>query len=127
MKRTSMDLPMERARLVISVVNPIWWEWRLVHDSGEAVLGADSPEHSAGRVLVRLRGGLEPAGEIEGRTVGWVLSLSEKHHSIYLAEVGSDRLIYFQNAEGELIWRDRLTKENLARWSAILGPATEAG
>ena len=48
------------------------------------------------------------------------LARRETHHSLYCAVDGTDRLLYFQDGDGRVIWRDRLSPDHLESWIAAL-------
>lgn len=100
-----------------------WWELTLVAAQRTTVLGCDFLGPIAEGMLARLSAPGEAAGEREGRPVHWVLSLWEQHHSVYCALERGDRLLYFQDVRGQVIWRDRLSPAHLYRWVAVLGTA----
>ncbi len=113
-------LPMSRATLELAMVQPRWWEWTLVTEDARITLGAEVLANVGTRALSRLSSGSERAGEVDGRTVCWVLSLAEKHHSLYCAVDGPDRLLYFQDGDGRVIWRDRISPDHLKSWTSAL-------
>ena len=113
-------LPMSRATLELAMSQPGWWEWTLVTEESRITLGAEVLANVGPRALSRLSAGGERAGEVDGREVYWVLSLAEKHHSLYCAVDGPDRLLYFQDGDGRVIWRDRLSPDHLKSWTAAL-------
>lgn len=112
-------LPMTEAHVRLEMVQPRWWEWTLVTKDGSVTLGADVLGTVGPLAVERLSGG-DVAGEVDGRQVSWVVSLAEKHHSLYVAVDGVNRLLYFQDSDGRIVWRDRLTPNHLASWSTAL-------
>jgi len=120
MPQQMTTLPMSRATLELSMLQPRWWEWTLVTEDARITLGAEVLATVGTRALSRLSSGGERSGVVDGREVCWVLSLAEKHHSLYCAVDGPDRLLYFQDAEGRVIWRDRLSPDHLKSWTAAL-------
>ena len=117
---------MATAKILVTKVNPTWWEWSLVTKGATTVLGAGVLQNLIPRALSHLSEGAPSAGKIDGRSVAHVFSLSEKHHSLYAAKDGSERILYFQNADAEIVWRDRLSAELLLRWSAVMDAALDA-
>ena len=114
-------LPMSHATLELAMLQPRWWEWTLVTEESRITLGAEVLADVGSRALSRLSSGGDRAGEVDDREVYWVLTLAEKHHSLYCALDGPDRLLYFQDGDGRVIWRDRLSPDHLKSWIAALG------
>ena len=113
-------LPMNNARLRLEMTQPRWWEWTLIAEGTAITLGADVLDRIAGRVLERLAAGGESTGVVDGHHVRWVFSLAEKHHSLYCAADGSGRLLYFQDADARIVWRDRLSADHRRLWTIAL-------
>ena len=65
-------------------------------------LGADQRRLVADRLALALEGELkgDVVGVINGMNVVWVLSLSEAHATIFVADVDGRRVLFFQ----ELVW-----------------------
>ena len=120
MRERATTLPMSHATLELVELQPRWWEWTLVTEDARITLGAEVLATVGARAVRRLSSGGECAGEVDGRGVCWVLSLAEKHHSLYCAVEGPDRLLYFQDGDGRVIWRDRLSPDHLKIWTAAL-------
>ena len=98
------SLPMSRATLELVMVQPRWWEWTLVTEESRITLGAEVLADVGPHALSRLSSGGEAAGEVDAREVYWVFSLVERHHSLYCAIDGPDRLLYFQDRDARIIW-----------------------
>jgi len=113
-------LPMSHATIELAELQPRWWEWTLVTEDAHITLGAEVLATVGARAVRRLSSGGERAGEVDGREVCWVLSLAEKHHSLYCAVEVTDRVLYFQDGDGRVIWRDRLSPGHLKIWTAAL-------
>jgi|tagenome__1003787_1003787.scaffolds.fasta_scaffold17237428_1 hypothetical protein len=120
MREQVTTLPMSHATLELAELRPRWWQWTLVTEDARIALGAEVLATVGARAVRRLSSGGERAGEVDGREVCWVLSLAEKHHSLYCAVEGLDRVLYFQDGDGRVIWRDRLSPEHLKIWTAAL-------
>ena len=121
MPQRVITLPLSRASLEIVMVQPGWWEWTLVTEGSRTTLGAEVLGNIGSRAVSRLSSGGERAGEVDGREVFWVFSLAEKHHSLYCAVDGTDRLLYFQDRDAHIVWQDRLSPDHLRIWTAALG------
>ena len=121
MSDQELVLPMARAQLRLKMTHPRWWEWTLEAEDTTIVLGTESVESIGKRTLEQLIDG-EPKWEYEGRQVAWVVALASPHCAIYRANDGPDRLLYFQDGNARITWRDRLTPDHLECWRAALAP-----
>lgn len=90
--------------------------------NGRHRLGSETRNVLVDRLVRALRNELSgpSSGELEGVSVVWVLSLSERHASIYAAHRDGMRNLYFQDAEGKLIARLALGTEEREEWISIL-------
>lgn len=99
-----------------------WCRLELVIGEHPSALGADMEMVVIERLVRGLRD--EPCGstvgEIDGDPVRWVMSLSEKHCSIYVADVAGNRRLYFQGAQGNLLGTLDLAVEQRRQWLALL-------
>ncbi len=111
---------MSVARLRVTEVAPRWWRWEILRPDGITVLGADDLFSRAASVLANIEAG-SSAGEVDGRTVRWILSLFEGHHSLYASDDGADRLLLFQDGDARIIWRDRLLADHRREWAERIG------
>lgn len=74
----------------------------------------------------RLRRGLAeqlegtPVGFIQDVLVVWVLSLAERHTTVYAGNQNGRRLLFFQAADGSLLARIELSNDDRQRWIAEL-------
>src|SRR5580658_7243202 len=99
-----LELQVPTATLRLRTNAQGWCQVELLRDERMDVLGADT----ARIVIDRLTSGLSdpPAGEstrcIGDVTVRWVMSLAERHCSIFAGDVGTDRHVFFQGADGNL-------------------------
>ncbi len=120
MRNESLELPMSSARLRVTMVGDGWWRWVLHRPEGDTVLGADALTGHGPLLLERLVAG-RATGEVDGQAVRWIFSLSEDHHCLYACDDGEDRLLYFQDRDGRIVWRDRLLGSHVREWSQIIG------
>ncbi len=99
-----LSLPADSSSLVIENSDNGWAKCYLVADE-RTYLGADDFSIITSRLLKALeqRGvpAAKAAGEIKGTPVAWVLSLAEVHHVLYVAQDGSDRVLFWQNADAD--------------------------
>lgn len=95
-----------------------WCEVVLVASGQRYQLGAETKDI----VVARLSDGLDKklegqaSGSIENVEVRWVLSLAERHYSIYAAEVSNRRVLFFQGPDGGLVGKLSLDPEERSRW-----------
>jgi len=119
MKGRAFELPMLSGRLRVTEVRDEWWQWVLVRPEATTVLGADVLAGRGSKLLLNLEQG-PSAGELEGRPVRWIFSLFENHHSLYASDDGTERLLYFQDRDARIVWRDRLLAGHRKEWAARL-------
>ncbi len=84
-------------------------------------MGADDKTTIAERLQEGLcKNDLESIGELDEMPVAWVLSLAEKHTSIYVG-IGSDaRHFFFQNEDGDTFAKLSLAPETCKNWLQLL-------
>lgn len=126
MTKQALVLPMTEAELRLEMRHRGWWDATVVGDSRTVVLGSDLILPIVDGLLTRLSVAGHRAGERDGRHVHWLISLWGEHHSVYCAFDGGERLLYFQDVRGELVWRDRLSPAHLKRWLTALRGARAA-
>lgn len=126
-----LSLPAESNSLVIET-NADGWARCFLADRERTYLGAEDFSVIATRLQEGLRrrnalaGGA--AGELQGLPVAWLLSLSEAHHVLYMAASGSNRLLFWQNADQSpvlLAGVMRLSPEQRVQWQETLSAALE--
>lgn len=99
-----------------------WCTVELLTSGGRHQLGADAFDV----VMTKLSRGLDEklpgqsSGTIKGVDVQWVLSLAERHCSVYAADVDDRRVLFFQGADGNLLDKLRLDEIDRARWLEAL-------
>ena len=87
-----------------------WCTVELLTSGGWHQLGADAFDV----VMTKLSRGLDEklpgqsSGTIKGVDVQWVLSLAERHWSVYAADVDDRRVLFCQGADGDLLDKLRL-------------------
>jgi hypothetical protein len=116
MGNQSFELPMSSTRLRVTEVSNGWWQWVLLRPEGDIVLGADALADRRASIRAKLDDG-PSAGKVDGVPVRWILSLFENHHSLYAGDDGDNRLLYFQDRDGHVVWRDRLLAEHRREWA----------
>lgn len=99
-----------------------WCDVMVVISGHQHQLGADSVKV----VHTRLSDGIcktlqgTPSGIIEGAEVRWVLSLAERHGSVYAADVEGRRVLFFQEANGGQLGKLSLSSEDRRKWCELL-------
>lgn len=99
-----------------------WCTVHLLTAGARHHLGADALDV----VLTKLSRGLEArltggtSGKIEGLDVEWILSLAERHCSVYASDVGDVRVLFFQGADGRLLDKLTLDPVDRRRWLETL-------
>ncbi len=102
-------------------VNDSWVAMKLVTNHNEYELGAETPYY----IVQKLRDAfnnyskIEASGKINGTKLIWILSLSEKHYSLYLGKVNGKYVIYFQNAEGKNVESIEINEEVFQQLSVL--------
>jgi hypothetical protein len=114
-----------RAIELVSNAND-WCQMVLVTASGDRIeLGADMLRIIVGKLLDALdQRPATAAGLMQGRPVTNVLSLSEKHASLFRSFTpGENMSLWVQDANGALLDRIELTPLEQSEWIAILQEA----
>lgn len=111
-----VNLNGEGGTLRIDIGENDWSRCELVTDEEEIYLGAETKEILVERLLNGLRIDATIDGEIEGRKVRWVLSLSEAHASLYASTDAADRTLFCQDKNGAVIGRISLSSGRSEEW-----------
>src|ERR1051325_1598908 len=107
-----VNLSTESSKLVLRIEDDNWTKLSLRTGSGEYVLGGDKLEV----IVSRLRDALtkpfegEFAGNIENVKVQWVLTLAEKHSTIYRGLVGNVLHLYVELPDTSMLDPIRLKR-----------------
>jgi hypothetical protein len=97
------------------------WCRCFISDRGEHLLGGQPADYVISHLLQALEDPLaNPAGEIDGHIVSWVMSLSSPHVSMYSTPVDQDQWLFLQNAEAKIIHVFVLTAEQTELWKSRL-------
>jgi hypothetical protein len=104
--------------LTLQVGNQGWTSVVLLIDEHKHSLGADTLSIIATRIINALEAPLasKDSGEIDGVRVRWVLSLSEQHHTIYLAVVNEGIKLFIQHPDTTVVGSILLSDSDIARW-----------
>lgn len=66
---------------------------------------------------------MKVSGEIGGSEARWVLSLMERHYTIYLTEEIKGLKLYFQDPDTAVVGTILLTDTDVVQWREILRAA----
>jgi hypothetical protein len=99
-----------------------WCRVRLVVEQHTYRLGAEARHVLVPRIGRGLAEQLPPAGSgsIDGVPVCWLFSLAEGHHSVFAADSGDLRWLYFQDEKGDLAVKLGLSGAERRSWLAEL-------
>ncbi len=116
----------EKSDTEIILLNQPWCQVVLRTPKGEYALGADSRKIVFQRLFDGLSQDLSlPSYEIAGVKVAWVMSLGEKHTSIYVGLVEGNRCLYFQDGNARIITTLRLSYGDVKAWLTSLRECLE--
>lgn len=121
MVKNTIHLDAEDSSLSLSVGKNNWCEVKLHLGNHSYHLGAEDKT----KIVKRLQDGLckndlEGSEKLDGISVLWVLSLAEKHTSIYVGISSDTRQFFFQNEAGETFAKISLTQEKCKKWIKLL-------
>lgn len=121
-KRKIIKLKGKHTQLVLEHQAKAWCCVKFVEKSGRILdLGADDEDTILVKLLSTLRGPLTPiAGVINGVKVSWVLSLSERHGSIYAGKAKDILILFLENGDGDIIGQLELSPRDIPDWMALL-------
>lgn len=122
-----IELPLDGGRhaLVIEETTGIhWYACSFIDREGAHTLplGAESRGYLIARLRSVLEGSEEADGTIVGHAVRWILSLAEQHVTFYLStgDSAEDRTLFLQDANGQVVRKAELRREDIAEWRARL-------
>jgi hypothetical protein len=120
----AIHLPGTGADLILRTDGKTGWCHCFISNRDEHLIGGQPANYVIHHLLDALVDPqANPAGEIEGHPVSWVMSLASPHFSVYCAEVDQDRWLFFQNAEAIIICIVILTVEQIELWTNLLQQA----
>jgi hypothetical protein len=115
----AMRLPLADGSLVLDASSGWCTVW-LEANGDRLGLGGDDAAIIRQRLLSHLTAPRQACGEVDGRPVYWVLSLSERLCTLY-AEFGPDgRRLLIQGPQCEWLYRGALSDPQWEAWQAIL-------
>jgi hypothetical protein len=109
-------------QLQLSANETGWCDVALLASSIRYELGADATDVVTNKLSAAMVDTLlgHSSGTIDGVDVQWVLSLAERHCSMYAADVPERRALYFQGEDGRLLGKLHLDGADRARWRELL-------
>jgi hypothetical protein len=115
--KNTIDLNKELQTLNFKTGENNWCEVELQDDGKIYQIGAEDKTIIIEKLKVGLfEDNLEIIGELDGIPVAWVLSLAEKHSSIFVGIVGDNRHLFFQNEAGDTFAKITLSSEVCKNW-----------
>jgi len=109
------------ADLMLRTEENTGWCRCFIRNRDEHLIGGQPAKYLIHHLLAALADPqANPAGEIEGHPVSWVMSLASPHVSVYCAQVDQQRWLFFQNAEAIIIRIIILTPEQQEHWKSEL-------
>lgn len=119
--RKVINLKASKGSLILDADKNDWCRVKLSNPSGESDLGADDIEIIAARLSHALSNGQSyTCGEIDGQPVAWVMSLMEKHYTIYIGAESNTIDLFLQNSNGELFAKVSLSERERENWCSQL-------
>ena len=117
-----VKLRTQDATIRLSADDRQWCQVELEVGERRAVLGAESRMVVIQRLLLGLEDELsgKRSGELAGHPVRWVASFSERHCSVYACDVGGERHLFFQAANGDLLATVLISREQRHEWARTL-------
>lgn len=100
-----------QADFVLHVNQSDWCQLELHTADRILKLGAETQYVLVQRLSLALRDKIEgkTVGSIQGVDVAWVLTLAEEHCSMYVGQVGSERVLFIQSEDCTLLARLNLS------------------
>src|SRR3989442_9267716 len=113
-----IDLPVELSGLSLRIHEDDWVEVLLRMESRQYALGGDKRTVVISRLLDALTKKKEEefAGNVGNVKVQWILTLSEKHSTLYKGIVGSTLNLYVELADTSMLGPICLTEEDKKKW-----------
>lgn len=118
-----MILSSHKGSLALESDDGDWCQVVLEFGGQKLPLGADLRSIIAERLLHSLLGASAgpTSGMLDGVAVRWVLSLAERHSTLYAGDEAGRRTLFIQADDGSLIAKLPLDPFEMARWREQLG------
>jgi|LSQX01.2.fsa_nt_gb hypothetical protein len=103
--------------IIFEVNDKDWCSLSIAYNNEVTELGADSKNIVLKRIIEGLKSITKDqiVGALEGIEVKWVLSLSEKHCSLYLGIENNRKILFIQDDAGKIIARITLTNNDIQK------------
>lgn len=116
-----IQLTAENSILRLNTDSDNWCEVTLQSGNQYYQLGAEDKT----KIIERLQNSLcnnelEFSGKIDGISVCWVVSLAERHTSVYVGVENNVRYFFFQNEAGDIFAKLNLKSEIRKKWLQLL-------
>jgi hypothetical protein len=120
-------LPANGSTLTLQSDSDGWCTAYILFDDMKIRLGAEHQDVIVDGLVSALEGDLKPntVGQIQEVEVVWILSLAEEHATIYAGDRNGYRILFFEDASGQLIGSVKLTSEDRQHWLSILNAMAE--
>ncbi len=114
-----IQLCSDRYSIEIDITNTSWCKCWLIVDEDKSYLGAESLKYIKDHLLAGLDDRpKEISGHLYKYDFSWVLSLSEVHTGLYVAQNGLGKVLLVQNADGHTneICLIKLSQDRCLQW-----------
>lgn len=117
-----IELNFNNKFLELSINEENWCKLSLIFQDSIENLGADDFSIIKERLLNSLSKStnLESSGIKDGLPIYWVLSLLEKHHSIYVQYKNDFQHFFIQNSNGDITENFMLNSKEIESWKNII-------
>jgi hypothetical protein len=118
----AIHLPGNGAGLILRMeeASPGWCRC-FISDRGEHLIGGQPADYVVQHLLEALENPFgNPAGQVDGQAVSWVMSLASPHASIYSAVIEKKQWLLIENADGKISQTLGLTPELVSLWKSKL-------
>lgn len=109
-----IDLPGQNGQLSLLVGEPDWTEVVLASAEQRLNLGAERVRLIAHQLITFL--------EQRDSEMTWVLSLAERHHSVYGKHEEGKTVLSFQDADGSMVATLEVSDAQRLEWTNLLRP-----
>jgi hypothetical protein len=113
----TINLVSDNCSIQIDITNLNWAKCSLIDkEDNNIYLGAESAKYIKNHFLSALKNELNSSsGKINGLSYGWVLSLSEAHHVLYMS-TDKDELFLWQDGNAKTICIIQLSNDQHQQW-----------
>lgn len=101
----------------IDTTSPNWCKCWLRNGEDVTYLGAESLKYLRDHLLRSFDASpKEGSSSLQGHKVGWILSLAEAHHTLYMSIETDDRVLFWQDKNATVINTTRLSQKEILHW-----------